>query len=183
MEQVLEFFTRLLDTSDWPPRWFCGTWSSFHGWLYIISDLLIWLAYAAIPVLLLWFVRRQTTMPFAPVFLLFAGFIVLCGATHLMDALIFWWPAYRLSALLRLFAALVSIGTVLVLVRMIPTALQLKSLKAYKAVQSHVESLEDELADSNAVRADLMEVLQLREERIITLQQEIQRLRGHGEGY
>jgi hypothetical protein len=51
MDQVLEFFRKLFDTADWPPRWHCGNWTGFHGWLYIISDLLIWSAYFAIPLL------------------------------------------------------------------------------------------------------------------------------------
>ncbi|WP_262899000.1 hypothetical protein [Fibrella rubiginis] len=41
MEQLYDFFRRLTDMSDWPPRWYCGRWSDFHGWLYIGSDLMI----------------------------------------------------------------------------------------------------------------------------------------------
>ncbi len=41
MNQVVDFFKKLLDTSDFPPRWHCGNWTGFHGWLYIASDLLI----------------------------------------------------------------------------------------------------------------------------------------------
>ncbi|UPT68577.1 MAG: hypothetical protein M0D57_08105 [Sphingobacteriales bacterium JAD_PAG50586_3] len=49
MDELAHFFSNLLDTTDWPPRWHCGKWTDFHGWLYIISDLLIWAAYFAIP--------------------------------------------------------------------------------------------------------------------------------------
>ena len=48
MYRITEFLTKLLDSSDWPARWHCGTWTGFHGWLYIISDLLIWSAYFTI---------------------------------------------------------------------------------------------------------------------------------------
>ena len=38
----------------------------------------------------------------------FAAFILACGTTHLMEAIIFWWPAYRLAGVIKLFTALVS---------------------------------------------------------------------------
>ena len=86
MKQITEFFSRLLDTSDWPPRWICGEWSDFHGWLYICSDVAIWLAYFIIPVIIIWFIQRKPNFPFLHVFWLFGAFILLCGATHLIDA-------------------------------------------------------------------------------------------------
>jgi len=95
MEQVVDFFRRLTDTSDWPPRWLCGQWTDFHGWLYILSDLTIWLAYMAIPLILLWFIFVKNGVLLSGVFVLFGAFILLCGATHLIDALIFWVPGYR----------------------------------------------------------------------------------------
>lgn len=55
MEQLKNFFENLFSTTDWPPRWYCGKWSDFHGWLYIYSDILIWLAYFVIPAALIWF--------------------------------------------------------------------------------------------------------------------------------
>jgi hypothetical protein len=130
MEQIFEFFSHLFDVSDWPPRWFCGKWSDFHGWLYIFSDLTIWLAYFAIPVILIWFIQRNRNMPFLPVFWLFVAFILFCGSTHAIDALIFWWPAYRLSALLRFATALASILTVFALIRDLPKALDMKNKKS-----------------------------------------------------
>ncbi|WKZ61251.1 MAG: hypothetical protein QY309_07135 [Cyclobacteriaceae bacterium] len=49
MEQVTEFIVKLFEADDWPARWVCGNWSSFHGWLYITSNIVIWLAYFVIP--------------------------------------------------------------------------------------------------------------------------------------
>jgi PAS domain S-box-containing protein len=126
--QVNEYFSSLLITSDWPPRWHCGDWSSFHGWFYIVSDLLIWLSYFAIPAILFFFLyKKKEHLPFKGIFVFFIGFILLCGLTHLIDVAIFWWPAYRLSALIRFGTAVVSLGTVFALVKFIPRALELKS--------------------------------------------------------
>lgn len=130
MDQIFDFFINLFSTSDWPPRWFCGTWSEFHGWLYIFSDVAIWLAYFIIPVIIIWFIQYKPNIQFLPVFWLFGAFIICCGTTHLMDAVLFWWPAYRLSALLRLITAIVSFITVFALIRDLPKIMNLKIPKS-----------------------------------------------------
>ena len=86
---------------------------------------MIWLAYFVIPVIIIYFIQRRPDIRFAPIFWLFGAFILLCGATHLLDAIIFWWPAYRLSALLRFLTAVVSFTTVVCLVVQLPRALAL----------------------------------------------------------
>lgn len=120
MNPILDFFQKLFDVSDWPPRWICGEWSSFHGWLYIGSDIAIWLAYFIIPVIIIYFIQSKPNIPFSPVFWLFGAFILLCGITHLLDAIIFWWPGYRISALFRFLTAVVSFATVFALIRDLP---------------------------------------------------------------
>jgi chemotaxis family two-component system sensor kinase Cph1 len=115
MEQLIEFFSRLTDTSDWPPRWFCGRWTDFHGWLYIASDLMIWLAYMVIPLVLIRYLFVKKGVPLPGVFWLFGAFILLCGLTHLFDVAMFWIPMYRLNALVRFLTGIVSIVTVVTL--------------------------------------------------------------------
>jgi glucan phosphoethanolaminetransferase (alkaline phosphatase superfamily) len=126
MEQVIEFFNKLFSAGDWPARWVCGEWSSFHGWLYITSDIAIWLAYFVIPAIIIFFIQKRHNLPFLPVFWLFGAFIILCGSTHLIDAIMFYWPAYRLSALLRVLTALVSMATAFVLIRDLPKLIESK---------------------------------------------------------
>lgn len=53
MEQLKDFITNMFSADDWPPRWICGEWSAFHGWLYITSDTAIWLAYFVIPMIII----------------------------------------------------------------------------------------------------------------------------------
>ena len=127
--QSANFFTSILDTQSWPARWHCGTWSSFHGWLYITSDMIIWLSYFMIPLILAFFVYKKKTepLPFRSILFLFIFFILACGLTHLVDAAIFWWPVYKLSALIRLCTATVSLGTVFALINVAPQVLELKS--------------------------------------------------------
>jgi two-component system, chemotaxis family, sensor kinase Cph1 len=126
--QLKEFFLGIFDTSYWPPRWYCGTWTDFHGWLYIFSDLFIWAAYFAIPFLLFRIINKRKDIPFPRIIWLFIAFILLCGTTHLIDAVIFWWPAYRLSALIRFITAVVSIFTVYALYKILPMVYNLRTL-------------------------------------------------------
>jgi PAS domain S-box-containing protein len=127
MGQVIQYFSHLFSTSGFPPRWLCGTWDPFTGWFYILSDLAIWAAYFTIPILLFYFVRQRQDIPFPRIFVLFAAFIFACGTTHLADAIMFWWPAYRLSGTIYFATAVISWVTIFALVPIIPKALSLRS--------------------------------------------------------
>ncbi|TWU22290.1 Signal transduction histidine-protein kinase BarA [Novipirellula galeiformis] len=126
-EGPVTFFSKLVDTADFPARWYCGVWSSDVGWLHVASDVAIFAAYAAIPFVLLCFLLRRRDLPFPRVVWLFAAFILSCGLTHLIEAAIFWWPVYRLSGLVKAVTAIVSWMTVLMLARVLPEALNLPS--------------------------------------------------------
>lgn len=121
------FFAKLFDTSDFPARWNCGTWSTDLGWLHIISDIAIFGAYFAIPIVLLYFLLQRTDLAFPKIIWLFAAFIMFCGFGHLIEAGIFWWPAYRFSGLVKAATAIVSWITVLALIRLVPEALKFPS--------------------------------------------------------
>ncbi|HPF37804.1 MAG TPA: PAS domain S-box protein [Phycisphaerae bacterium] len=121
-------FSSLFDTSDFPPRWYCGRWSSRLGWTHIISDLAIFSAYFAIPLLLVIFVRKRPNFPFPRLLWLFAAFILTCGAVHFVEAVIFWEPIYRISAIIKVATAIVSWATVLALIPTMPRALALPGL-------------------------------------------------------
>ena len=127
MDQVLEFFSKLFDSSDWPPRWHCGRWTEFHGWLYIISDLLIWSAYFSIPLVIIKYISKKQGIKFVKLYFLFAAFILACGSTHFFDAVSFWYPLYRINALSRLITGILSWITVFSVVRLLPTAFSLRS--------------------------------------------------------
>ena len=59
MSQFYDFFSGLFATGKWPARWHCGQWSEFHGWLYILSDLVIWVAYFLIPYFIFDYMRKK----------------------------------------------------------------------------------------------------------------------------
>ncbi|QDU82389.1 Autoinducer 2 sensor kinase/phosphatase LuxQ [Polystyrenella longa] len=156
MGTLIEFFSKLFDTSDFPARWYCGKWTSGHGWLHIISDLAIWGAYMAIPVVLVTFAfRHRKEIPYSNIYLLFAGFILACGTTHLIEAIIFWHPVYRLSGISKLVTASISWATVIVLIRMAPQAMELPGLKRSNT------KLEREIKRRREAEKDLVETEKL----------------------
>ncbi len=148
MNQLIEFFTKLFEYSDWPPRWHCGKWSEFHGWLYIISDLLIWSAYFTIPLVIIKYISRRSDAEFVKLYFLFAAFILACGATHFLDAVSFWFPLYRVNALVRLVTGLISWLTVFYLIRYLPLAFSLRSQKTLEQEILQRQKAENELRHS-----------------------------------
>lgn len=153
---MFDFFRQLFDTSDFPARWNCGNWTAAHGWLHVISDLGIWSAYVAIPIALVWFARQRGDLPFRTLFWLFGAFILACGSTHLMEAVIFWWPGYRVAGLIKAFTAVISWTTVIALVPIIPQALALRS----------PEVLEREIAERKRAESQLLEIRDELERRV-----------------
>ena len=124
-----QYFGGLLDTSRWPARWTCGDWNETEGWVYIISDIIIFLSYFSIPIMLLWYVREKPLGNLRWIVILFGTFISLCGITHLIDATLFWEPVYRLSGFTKVLTGLISMITAVVLGFVIPPALKFKSPK------------------------------------------------------
>jgi signal transduction histidine kinase len=145
-----EYFANLLTTSNWPARWTCGTWSSADGWIYIISDLIIFAAYLSIPIMLFIYLWKRDLGFFKPLTLAFGIFILSCGITHLVDAIIFWEPIYRFSGFTRAITAVVSVATVGLMVKSVPFALTFKS----------PATLEKEVDKAVAETDELNEILQ-----------------------
>lgn len=151
MHQVEEFFTGLFATDQWPARWHCGTWSDFHGWLYIVSDLMIWLAYFLIPVIILkYFTGKKGKVKFSSVYILFASFILLCGSTHFIDAMMFWVPMYRLGGLVKFATGIVSIFTVYKLFKILPVLFNQKTNLELENEIARRKEVELKLANANA---------------------------------
>lgn len=154
-----EFFVKFFDTSDFPPRWHCGNWSDFLGWLHIGSDIAIWAAYFAIPVALVYVARQQAGTRLPRLAYLFAAFILACGTTHLIDATLFWYPIYRVSGLAKLATAIISWVTVLSIVGLLPQMLNFPLLA----------STNDRLADEVVQRLETERELRTANARYRTL--------------
>lgn len=155
------FFTHLFDTSSYPARWNCGSWTSMEGWLHVVSDIGIFVAYFAIPLALVYFIRKRKDVPFYGIFILFAAFILCCGTGHLLEAVIFWYPIYRIAGLLKLTTAIVSLVTVFVLLRLLPKLMELPSLISRNESLREADALKNEfLANmSHEIRTPMTAIL------------------------
>ncbi|MGH7171570.1 MAG: response regulator [Gemmataceae bacterium] len=156
---MFSFLSRLFDTSGFPPRWDCGSaWAQepMIGWMHILSDVAIFAAYTAIPLMLLYFIYRKHTGVFLPIFGLFAVFILACGCVHLVEATIFWQPVYRLSALVKFITAIASVATVIALVPQMPKFLSLRMPEELEREIVERKRAEAEAAKANRAKGEFL---------------------------
>lgn len=104
------------------PHGYCYTWQPGLLWSMVVSEGLVALAYFSIPVALLFFLRRQPTIRYRGVFLLFSAFIFFCALTHVIGIVNIWIPLYRMEVALMVMTAAVSIATALMLWPLLPRA-------------------------------------------------------------
>lgn len=139
----------LLDTEGFPARWDCGVaWRQepWLGWTHIVADVATSMAYVAIPLLMLIALRRVRHLPAPRLLCLFAIFILACGAVHLIEAVIFWEPYYRLSAVAKVVTAVSSTLTAVALAHYLPHLLLYRSPEE---LQTEVDRQTVRLADVN----------------------------------
>ena len=125
------------------PHGYCFTWNPTLLWTHVASDTLIGAAYVSIPVTLLHLVRRRTDLPFNWIVLLFALFIVSCGATHWVEVWTVWNPDYWLAGSVKVVTAAASVLTAAALVYLVPRILAIPTVAQLTAAE---EALEAEVA-------------------------------------
>ncbi len=139
---AMSFFS----TDGFPRRWDCGdAWAAeqWLGWMHIVSDIAIFLAYYAVPFVVIGSMWRRSDVRLPRVFYWFVAFVFFsCGTVHLIEAGIFFWPHYRVSGLAKLLTAVVSVSGVFMLVRILPTALSLKSPREFHREVSQRKEVE-----------------------------------------
>src|SRR5215467_11101154 len=133
-------FIRKLFSSDFMPHGMCYFWNPGVLWLNVVSDILIALAYYAIPLLLFRFARRRRDISFKGIFVAFGIFILACGTTHVLSAVTVWNPVYRLEAAVKVVTAVASVITFAMLLPMLPTLIALPSPAELARVNQKLET-------------------------------------------
>ncbi len=161
---MFEFIQQIFDTNGFTPRWVCGpAWSDPLRWTHIVSDIAIWTAYVAIPLGLFYSRKVRQGVPMNRMLILFCLFILFCGFNHLLEAIIFWSPIYRFSAVMKLSTAFISLLTAFVLVKDVPTIVPSLDLvktnqelsKLNQELTSLNERLKAEVAEKTAAQKSL----------------------------
>ncbi|KAF4366268.1 hypothetical protein G4B88_030446 [Cannabis sativa] len=99
-----------------------------------ISDFFIALAYFSIPLELIYFVKKSAVFPYRWVLVQFGAFIVLCGATHLINLWTFTMHSRTVAVVMttaKVLTAAVSCATALMLVHIIPDLLSVKTRELF----------------------------------------------------
>ncbi|BDI18239.1 hypothetical protein ANSO36C_40410 [Nostoc cf. commune SO-36] len=149
---ISQLWTNFFTSESFIPHGHCYLWQTNLVWLHILSDAFIALAYYSIPATLFYFVRKRKDLPFDWIFLLFSGFIVACGTTHLMEIWTLWHPTYWVSGFVKAVTALISVVTAVQLVPLVPQALALPS-------PAQLEQANQELQTQIAKRSGIEEEL------------------------
>ena len=121
------------------PHGYCFLWDPSLVRLHVVSDTLIGLAYVAIPITLVSFIRKRTDLPFNWIFVLFGLFIVACGATHFMHIWTLWFPNYWVSGGVKAITAAASVPTAILLYMLVPQALALPSTRQQQEAKDALE--------------------------------------------
>jgi PAS domain S-box-containing protein len=144
MQPLIDFFS----INDFTPHGYCLSWKPALLWLHVISDLLITLAYYSIPLILVYFIRQRKDFPYPWLAIMFAGFIIACGTTHLLSAITIWTPLYWLDGLVKAVTAIISVATAVIMLWVIPGALSLPSVAQLQAEIQQRKAIEEALRES-----------------------------------
>src|SRR5256885_9579366 len=134
----MEFVKGLFGQNGFMPHGHCYLWDPGLMRLHLISDFLIATAYFVIPFTLINFVRKRRDLPFNWMFVCFGIFILACGMTHLMEIIKLWKPYYWVSGIVKAITALASVPTAILLIRLIPQAVNFSGSAAFRAGQEGV---------------------------------------------
>ena len=142
---MLEFLKDLLSGNGFMPHGHCYLWRPGLIWLHVVSDALIVLAYIAIPVTLIYIVRKRRDVPFHWMFVCFGVFIVACGATHALEIWTLWTPIYWISGMVKAVTAGASVPTAALLVKLVPHARAIPTARQLARANEELARVRDAL--------------------------------------
>ncbi|WP_261220491.1 PAS domain S-box protein [Ancylothrix sp. D3o] len=159
------------------PHGMCYLWKPGLVWLHVLSDTLIALSYYAIPIMLVYFIRRRQDLPFGWIFFLFSSFIISCGTTHLLEVWTLWHPDYWISGSLKAITGVVSAVTAASLYALIPKALAIPSPAEIERINQNLQTEINERRQAEEIirnlNAQLEERVQERTQELETTNQEL----------
>ena len=118
---------KIMDGS-YMPHGHCLLWQKDLLFMHVGSDIVIALSYFSIPTVLIILAKRRQDLNFNHLFWLFSLFIVACGTSHLVDVVNVWHGYYYSEGLVKVFTALVSATTAVMMWVILPKIMQIPSM-------------------------------------------------------
>lgn len=142
------------------PHGVCYLWETDLVWTHVAGDGLTALAYYSIPLGLLYFVRKRGDVPFDWMFVAFAVFILACGTTHVMAIWTLWNPDFWASAWVKVVTAGASVATAVLMVPLLPRAIELPSPGQLREKNRELREAHDQITALNEELAAKVESLE-----------------------
>lgn len=121
------------------PHGHCYLWQPILLWTHVGADTVIALAYFSIPAALVYFTHKRRDTGFNWIFLMFAGFILFCGLTHVTEAVTTWEPIYYTQGVIKVATATISAFTAVAVWYLMPRALAVPSTDALHQANQRLE--------------------------------------------
>ncbi len=141
MQTLIDYF----GNNSFIPHGYCLSWDTTLLWMHAGSDVLLTFAYYSIAISLMFFVHKSKNLPYSWLLIMGVLFIITCSTTHLMSAVLIWFPLYWLDAYVKVIAATVSVATAIAMYWVIPLALKLPSSTQLQAEIDKRRTLTNEL--------------------------------------
>jgi signal transduction histidine kinase len=148
---VFDWISRF-SNDQFMPHGMCYQWEPVTLWSNVIGDGITSLSYFLIPGFLIYFTSKRKQVDMKGVFLMFAAFIVSCGAVHLLAVFNVWYAYYTLSGFLKLVMAGVSMATVVLMYMKMPEALTIPSPNQLQKVNDRLKA---EIEEKNKLQFQL----------------------------
>jgi len=126
--QTVSFFT------EYMPHGHCYNWLPSILWSSVIADGLIAAAYFSIPIALFTYIHKKKNVEFHGTALLFCGFILLCGITHVFGIFTIWYGNYGWHTIFKALTAVFSFATAAVLFIKLPLALSMPTKREFEQI-------------------------------------------------
>jgi len=151
------FLGRGLNGLQFMPHTFCYLGNTTLITTHMVSDLLIGISYVVISLTLVYLVRAsQGGIPFHWMFLAFGTFIIACGATHFMEVVTLWVPAYWASAYVKVVTAAASVATAIALPLAMPRILRnVQAVNVSEGRAQELARINQQLSTANEKLKDL----------------------------
>ncbi len=151
--EILQF----LWSSDFLPHGLCLSWRTDLVALMLGSEIVIGGCYLSVAGSLGVFAMRRPDFPYPGIMTLFALVFALCGLSHLVEALVLWFPLYGIQAVFNTLVAILAVPAAWKMWRLVPEALTLPSPRHLQEANAE---LANEIAEHRQTEANLCDAIE-----------------------